>query len=103
MLLDDFLPAFDARASYATRVAAPPERVYACLWTADFDRWGAARALYALRALPTLATAPREAWRRVRAELRPRRETLDDLLGRGFALLGERPGEELVLGAVGAF
>jgi hypothetical protein len=103
MLLDDYLPAFDARASYATRIAAPPERVYACLRTADFDRWGATRALYALRALPTLPTAPRETWRRVRAELRPRRVTLDDLLARGFALLGERPGEELLLGTVGVF
>jgi hypothetical protein len=103
MLLDDFLPDFDAQASYATRIAAPPERVYACLWTADFDRWGATRVLYALRALPTLATAPRATWRHVREELRPRRMTLDDLLARGFALLGERPGEELVLGAVGAF
>jgi hypothetical protein len=103
MLLEDYLPTFDARASYAARIAAPPERVYACLWTADFDRWGATRVLYALRELPALATAPRETWRRIRAELRPRRVTLDDLLARGFALLGERPGEELLLGTVGAF
>jgi hypothetical protein len=103
MLLDDFLPDFDARASYAARIAAPPARVYACLLTADLDRWGTTRVLYALRALPTLTTAPRETWRRVRAELRPRRVTLDDLLARGFTLLGERPGEELLLGTVGAF
>jgi hypothetical protein len=29
--------------------------------------------------------------------------TLDDLLARGFTLLGERPGEELLLGTVGNF
>jgi hypothetical protein len=49
------------------------------------------------------ATAPREAWRHVRAELRPHRITLDDMLAEGFTLLGERPDEELVLGTVGRF
>ena len=91
------------RLSYAIRIAAPPERVYACLWTADFDHWGLTRALYALRALPTIVAAPRETWRRVRVELRPHRITLDDMLAEGFTLLGERPGEELVLGTVGRF
>jgi hypothetical protein len=80
MLLDDYLPAFDVRASYATRIVAPPERAYACLRAADFDHWGATRVLYALRALPAFATSPGETWHRVRAELRPRRLTLDDLL-----------------------
>jgi hypothetical protein len=102
-LLDDFMPESDVRASYATRIAAPPERVYACLRTADFDHWGLTRALYALRALPALAAAPRETWRRFRAELRPHRVTLDDVLAGGFTLLVERPGEELVLGTVGRF
>src|SRR5260370_498691 len=103
MLLDNFMPESDVRASYVTRIAASPERVYACLWTADFDHWGLTRALYALRALPTIVTAPRETWRRVRVELRPHRVTLDDMLAEGFTLLGERPGEELVLGTVGRF
>jgi hypothetical protein len=88
MLLDDFMPESDVRASHATRIAASPERVYACLWTADFDHWGLTRALYALRALPRVADDPREAWRRVRVELRPHRVTLDDMLGDGFTLLG---------------
>jgi hypothetical protein len=103
MLLDDWMPESDVRASHATRIAASPERVYACLRTADFDHWGLTRALYALRALPTFAAAPRETWRRVRAELRPHRVTLDDVLAGGFTLLGERPGEELVLGTMGRF
>jgi hypothetical protein len=103
MLLDDYMPECDVRAGHATRIAAPPERVYACLRTADFDHWGLTRALYALRALPRLPAAPRETWRRVRAELRPHRVTLDDMLAGGFTVLGERPGEELVLGTVGRF
>jgi hypothetical protein len=40
MLLDDYLPEFDVRTSYATRIAASPARVYASLWTANFDHWG---------------------------------------------------------------
>jgi hypothetical protein len=40
MLLDEVMPEFDARASYETLVLACPERVYACIWTADFDHWG---------------------------------------------------------------
>ena len=103
MLLDDFMPEFDARASYATRVAASPERVYPHLWTTNFDYWGLTRALYALRALPTVAADPRETWRRVRVELRPHRVTLEDVLAEGFTLIGERPGEELVLGTMGRF
>jgi hypothetical protein len=103
MLLDDFMPESDVRASYATRIAASPERVYPHLWTTNFDHWGLTRALYALRALPTFAAAPRETWRRVRTELRPHRVTLEDVLADGFTLLGERPGEELLLGTVGRF
>jgi hypothetical protein len=103
MLLDDYLPAFDVRTRAATRVAAAPERVYASLRTADFDRWGLARTLDALRVLPTFPAAPRATWRHVRAELGRPRFTLADLLAKGFSLLGERPGEELVLGTLGRF
>ena len=103
MLLDDCLPEFDVRASYATRIAAPPERVYASLRTADFDQWGLMRALSALRALPAFPAAPRETWRRFREELWRQGFTLDNVLAGGFPLLGERPGEELVLGTVGRF
>jgi hypothetical protein len=103
MLLDDFMPEFDVRIRQAIRIAASPERVYACLWTTDFDHWGLTRSLHGLRALPGLTAAPRETWRRVRVELRPHRIALDDMQEEGFTLLGERPGEELVLGTVGRF
>jgi hypothetical protein len=103
MLLNEFMPESDVRAGYGIRIAASPERVYACLRTANFDHWGLTRALYALRLLPAFGAAPRQMWRRARAELRPHRVTLDDLLAGGFTVLGERPGEELVLGTVGRF
>jgi len=97
------MPGYDVRTSHAVRVAAPPERVYARLWTADFDHWGITRALYALRVLPAVAAAPHESWLRVRLTLRRRHFTLDDMLAGGFTVLAERPGEELVVGTVGRF
>ncbi len=103
MLLDDYLPEFDVRTSYATRIAASPASVYASLWTANFDHWGVTRALYAVRTLPSFPARPRETWRRFRDELLRKRFTLDGMLSEGFALLEERPGEELVLGTVGRF
>jgi hypothetical protein len=103
MLLDDYLPEFDVRTIYATRIAASPARVYASLWTANFDHWGVTRALYAVRTLPSFPARPRETWRRFRDELFRQRFTLDGMLSEGFTLLEERPGEELVLGTVGRF
>jgi hypothetical protein len=103
MLLDEVLPEFHVRASYGTRVVASPELVYASVWMADFDHWGLMRALFMLRGLPGLLAAPRETWRRVRAPGGRRRVRLEDVLASGFTLLGEQPGEELVLGTVGRF
>jgi hypothetical protein len=103
MLLDELLPEFHVRASYGTQVVASPEQVYATLWTADFDHWGLMRALFRLRGVPGLLAAPRVAWRRVRAQGGRRPVRLEDALGSGFTLLGERPGEELVLGTLGRF
>src|SRR5207244_9151276 len=84
-------------------IAAAPARVYASLWTANFDHWGVTRALYAVRTLPSFPARPRETWRRFRDELFRKRFTLDGMLSEGFTLLEERPGEELVLGTVGRF
>jgi hypothetical protein len=103
MLLDDYLPEFDVRTSYATLIAASPARVYASLWTANFDHWGVTRSLYAVRTLPSFPVRPRETWRRFRDELFRQPFTLEGMLSEGFSLLEERPGEELVLGTVGRF
>jgi hypothetical protein len=51
----------------------------------------------------TQACGPRETWSRFRKELWEHRFTLDDMLASGFTVIGERPGEELVLGTVGRF
>jgi hypothetical protein len=103
MLLDEVLPEFHVRASYGTQVVASPERVYASVWTADFDHWRLMRTLFMLRGVPGFLAAPRETWRRVRAKGGRRQVRLEDVLRSGFTLLGARPGEELVLGTVGRF
>jgi hypothetical protein len=102
-LLDEYLPEFDVRNCFATRVAASPARVYASLRTANFDYWGVTRTLYAVRALPTFLVAPRDTWRRFRRALGRKHANLQDMLAGGFTVLAERPGEELVLGTVGRF
>ena len=102
-LLDDFMPEWDVRSRHAIRVIAPPERVYACLRSANFDHWGLIRILSAVRTLPLLATAPGHAWRRARSALAPHRISLEDTMAGGFTVLAERSGDELVLGTVGRF
>jgi hypothetical protein len=103
MLLDDYLPHFDVRASYVARISASPDKVYASLWTANFDHWGVTRALYAARTLPSFPLRPRETWGRFRDKLFMQRFTLEQMLSEGFALLDEQPGKELVIGTVGRF
>jgi hypothetical protein len=102
-LLDDYLPEFDVRNCFAIRIAASPARVYASLKTANFDYWGVTRTLYALRVLPTFLEDPSGTWRCFRAELGRTHANLQDMLARGFAVLAERPGDELLLGTVGRF
>ena len=96
MLLDTFLPDYDAREYHATDVHAPGEQVYAALRTADLGASPIIRGLFMLRGL-ALLLQPRAG--------RPRRQplTLDDFLQSSFVLLGERPDEELVLGLIGRF
>lgn len=102
MLLEGLLPQFDVRASYITRIAASPEQVYASVRSANFDHWGLMRALFVLRGLPGLLVAGAR-WSHIRARGERRPVRLSDVLDRGFSLLGERPGEEMVLGTVGRF
>lgn len=101
-LIDAFLPAYDVAASYATGVAAPPERAWAAVRALEMRGSPLVRGLFLLRSLPALVAHPRRALAR-RAARRGLGLTLDQLLRGGFTLLGERPGEELLLGLVGRF
>jgi hypothetical protein len=95
MLIDEWMPAWDVVERHETRIRAPRERVWRAARTLDFAQSPVVRALFALRSLPgLLSRGPRK---------KALGTTLDGLLRNGFVLLGERPGEELLLGVVGRF
>ena len=95
MLIDEWMPAWDAAERHETRIRASREAVWRAVRTLDLASSPVVRALFALRSLPALFTRrPREKALGV---------TMDGLLRNGFVLLAERPGEELLLGLVGRF
>ena len=95
MLIDEWMPVWDAVERHETRIRAPREAVWRAVRTLDLARSPVIAALFALRSLPGLLSRG------------PRRQalgtTMDALLRNGFVLLGERPGEELLLGLAGRF
>ena len=95
MLIDEWMPVWDAVERHETRIRAPRERVWQAVRTLDFTRSPVIRALFALRSLPGLVAGRRRE--------RALGSTLDALLRNGFVLLDERAGEELLLGVVGRF
>jgi hypothetical protein len=97
MLLDEILPGFDFHEAHDRFVPAPAERTYEAAKAVTSREIRLLGPLMALRTLP--ATLLR---RRV---LGPSLGTpaIDQFVRAGFAVLGERPGEELVLGAIGRF
>jgi hypothetical protein len=96
MLIDDFLPGYHATERHEILIEAPPERVYAAVREMDLSGSRLIRGLFLLRGLPALLTGRSR-------EGSPLGVTLEGLLRSGFVLLGERPGEELLLGLVGRF
>jgi hypothetical protein len=95
MLIDAWMPAWDEVERHETRIRAPREAVWRAVRTMDFARSPVIAALFALRSLPGLfSRGPRK---------RALGSTLDGLLRNGFVLMGERPGEELLLGVAGRF
>ena len=102
MLIDQYLPRWDVRERHRTRVAAPPESVYAALAQADLADSPLVRLLLGARALPgALWRGPaglRALSREARAPI-----TLGAFESRGFTRLAERPPDELVIGLEGRF
>jgi len=95
MLIDEWMPVWDAVERHETRIRAPREAVWPAVRTLDLARSPVIAVLFALRSLPGLLSRG------------PRRKalgtTMDGLLRNGFVLLGERSGEELLLGLAGRF
>ncbi|HEV2149434.1 MAG TPA: hypothetical protein VGR37_18675 [Longimicrobiaceae bacterium] len=103
VLFDAFLPGYDVASRHHREVAAPPERVWAAVRALELGRSPVIRTLFLLRGVPALLTRPREVLSARRAGKPGLGLTADELLRGGFTLLGERPGEELLLGLVGRF
>lgn len=97
MLIDAYLPRYDVSEHHELRVSAAPARTYAAVWDADLAAAFLVKALFALRALPSLFGGPR-AGPRLAA-----RVTLRDVLRLGFFVLDEDPGREIVVGVIGRF
>ena len=96
MLIDEFLPTYHAVERHQIDIHAPVGTAYAAVRALDLNDSPIIRWLFALRELPALLFS-----RHKRAERRDL--TLDGLMKDGFILLGERPQQELLLGAVGRF
>ncbi|HKP76035.1 MAG TPA: hypothetical protein VJT67_10865 [Longimicrobiaceae bacterium] len=94
-LMDGWMPRWDARERHETRIRASRERVWRAGRTLDLGASPVIRALFALRSLPGIFSRSRGG--------KALGNTMDGLLRNGFVLLGEREGEELLLGLVGRF
>lgn len=88
MLIDDFLPDYDYNEKHETNIRASAENVYAAIESTNFAESWFTRGLLSLRRLrrPTEQTV-----------------TLRDITKNSFAILGEKPNEEILIGLAGKF
>jgi hypothetical protein len=101
LLLDEFLPTYDHVISISEVFRAPPEEVFEVITNLDLFDIPVARVLLEARGLP--ARLIESVARRRGAAVAPEPPTfrVRDLPERGWMLLGERPGAEVVYGNVG--
>ena len=96
MLIDEFLPQFEESKSYSVIIQAPPDKVYEVLKKSNVaDSW-VIRFLFGLRSIPAILSGQHKFNDRQTV-------TIEDITQSGFMLLGEKPGQELVIGVVGKF
>ena len=86
MLIDEFLPEYDVRERHQIEIRAPLEQVYAAVRELDMTGARMSRMLMRIRGMRVGSCF-----------------TLDDFLRMRFAILGERPNHELLLGLAGRF
>jgi hypothetical protein len=103
MLIDAFLPNYDAVERHQITIAAQPSLVFACVWTADLGSPLIIRILLALRRLPACLAHPATGLQRLRLLSPSSGLTLPSLLDAGFCLLAQEPDREILLGLVGQF
>lgn len=87
------MPTYDISEKHETIVCASSETVYAALNSFDFNKSAVVRRLFQLRGLAVQNS------RDAAAQIL----TLRDMTKFGFAILGEKPNEEILLGLIGKF
>lgn len=92
MLIDDFLPAYDFAEKHETSIRASAEKISAAIDSTDFSESWIIWILLTLRGLGRTAASDMEKISNLRAVTK-----------KGFAILGENPGKEIVLGLAGKF
>ena len=97
MLIDDFMPKYDAVERHEIAIEAPATEVYGALRELDFRDLMLVKILFLIRGLPSLLSGRKNR----QAATGPL--TLDSLIRIGFVYLAELPGTELVLGVTGRF
>ena len=97
MLIDDFMPEFDAVERHQIAIEASPAEIFEALEMLDLRELPWARFLLALRGLPAFLI------QHDRRGLDDQPWTLDGLTEFGFVKLAERSGREKVLGVTGRF
>ena len=96
-LLDSVLSRYDFHEVHSTRVGAPPAVAWQAVRAVTPAEVRLLLPLMFVRVLPGLLLTRRAPSVRLRAPV------LDSFLAAGFAVLAERPGEELVVGGAGRF
>ena len=94
MLIDRFVPKYDAIEHHEIAVEAPVETTYRAVKELDLARSPVVLALLAVRGLPTLFTGAVKPLRRL---------GLDEITQSGFVVVADEPNREIVLGVVGKF
>lgn len=94
MLIDRWMPRYDEIEHHEREVAAPPAATYGTIKTIDFAQSLPIRLLLLVRGVPHMITG---------RALPTGVITLESFIETGFVVLEEKPGEEIVLGAVGKF
>lgn len=101
LLLDGFLPTYDHAICVSGVFRAPPSEVFAAITNLDLFQLPLPRVLLEARALPGRLVDARARHRGQAVAAEPPTFRIRDLQARGWILLGERPGVELVYGQVG--
>jgi len=102
MLIDEYLPSYDASEKHSATVEASAERIYTALRTADLAACKTVRLLLTVRALPGALLMGSKGWRILRARMTASIR-LQAFEQRGFTVLDEDPPRELLIGLTGRF